>query len=297
VDSLIENKDQIDRRVALEYAEFVECYQRPHKPVILVDAIGQWRAMGKWTPHFFEDLYGEVEVIVDGTSTKLRNIVRLALESNKEHPAPYLRNYPVRDISKDLLLDISPLPKYLSPNWLETRFYPAKMQQILGRAVIPDLFIGGRGTSFPFLHYDLLNSHAFLGQLYGEKSYALYSPDQGKWLYQCTRTPNRSLIASPMEPDLKRFPLVAAAHPVKGLLGPGEMLFIPAGWWHAATALSTSITVSISVANSSNWRGLIKDQCSNALRSQNPMRWLAAAPLGAYLACVGLYRALVPLRG
>lgn len=286
----------IERRGNLEYAEFVECYLRPHRPVIIEHALLEWRAVGGWTPDFFAQVYGEVEVEVDGRRTKLRELVGLVSESRREKPAPYLRNYPVADISKDLLQDISPLPGYLSPNWLGTLFYPAKMQKILGRAVIPDLFIAGSGASFPFLHYDLINSHAFLGQIYGEKLYVLYSPDQTKWLYQCAEAPNRSSISDPMEPDLERFPLAEAAHPIRTLLRAGEMLFIPAGWWHAARALSFSITVSVSVANSSNWIGLIKEQCAAALRSPNPLHRLTVAPLAVYLTCIGLYRSLVPLR-
>jgi histone arginine demethylase JMJD6 len=286
----------IERRGDLDYAEFVECFLKAHRPVIIENALREWRAVGRWTPECFAQVYGEVEVVVEGRRTKLRELVRLALESRKERPAPYLRNFPVGDISKDLLQDIFPLPGYLSPNWLETHFYPAKMQKILGRAVIPDIFIAGAGASFPFLHYDLINSHAFLSQIYGDKHYVLYSPDQTKWLYQCAEVPNRSRVSDPMEPDLETFPLVEAAHPIRGMLRAGEMLFIPAGWWHAASALSFSITVSVSVANSSNWIGLIKEQCAAVLRSSNPLRRLAVAPLAVYLTCIGLYRSLVPSR-
>lgn len=296
MDSMTGQNDRIDRRKSLEYAEFMECYMKPHKPVILVDALREWRAIERWNPQFFERTYGGVEVIVNGQVLNLCDLVRQTLESSKQNPAPYLRNYPVKDISEDLLADISPLPDYLTPNWLGTRFYPAKIRRILGRAVIPDIFIGGRGCAFPFLHYDLFNSHAFLSQIYGEKSYTLYSPDQKECLYQSPTTPNRSLIFDAMEPDLKSFPLLAAARPIRFVLGAGELLFIPAGWWHAAAVLSPSITVSINVANASNWHGLVKDQRENAIRSPRFLNRLAAAPLGAYLACVGLYRSVVPLR-
>jgi histone arginine demethylase JMJD6 len=293
---ITEQEEQIDRQKGLEFERFRECYLEPHKPVILVDALRDWRAVNTWTPQFFQQTYGDVEVTVDGNTSNLRDLLQLSQESSKEHPAPYLRNYPVKRISEDLLADISPLPEYFAPNWLATHFYPPKIRKILGRAIIPDIFIGGSGCCFPFLHYDLLNSHAFLSQIYGDKSYMLYSPDQAKWLYRSTVTPNRSLVTNVAQPDLVRFPLLAATHPLKGLLAPGEVLFIPAGWWHAASVLTPSITVSINVANSSNWLGLIWDQYRSARSSPTLLNRLAAVPLVAYLLCVGVYRSLVPMR-
>jgi len=292
----IERIDLIDRRKDLGYEDFVRCYLKPHKPVILEGALREWYAVGKWTPRFFRQEYGDVEVVVDGQRRYLSDLVQLTLESSKECPAPYLRNFPIKEISEDLLADISPVPKYCSPNWLNTHFYPPKIREILGRAVIADIFIGGRGCSFPFLHYDMLNSHAFLSQIYGDKSFVLYSPEQTKWLYRSTEAPNRSLVDNAMEPDLGKFPLLKKAHPIRARLGPGDLLFIPSRWWHAASVLTPSITVSINVANASNWLGLIMDQCRNASSSPSLLNRLATPLLGAYLASVGFYRSVLPLR-
>ncbi len=286
----------IPKRHSLEYEDFLNEYLRPGRPVIIADALREWEALGKWTPQWFGERYGALDLTIDGCSISMGRLIDLVLNANEKSPAPYLRNHPIASISQDLLADIKPYPIYLEPNWLETRFYPAKLRQILGRAVIPDIFIGGASTSFPFLHYDMLNSHAFLGQLHGDKAFAAYSPDQTPLLYQSAETPNRSSVSDISSPDLKEFPLFASARPIRGILKPGEMIFIPAGWWHTARILSPSITVSINVANSSNWLGLIGDQYRNAARSPIRLHRLTAAPLAAYLAGVGLYRTLVPPR-
>jgi histone arginine demethylase JMJD6 len=291
-----EQNGLIERRESLRYEEFVTGYLNPHKPVILVDALRSWKAIGKWTPQFFAERYGSRELMIDGRVYNLRDLIHRVMQSDADNQAPYLRNTPVRDVSSDLLADISPLPEYLFPNWLETHFYPAKINQILGRAVIPDIFIGGRSCAFPFLHFDLVNSHAFLGQIYGKKTFSLYSPDQTPWLYQSSEVPNRSLITNIAEPDFGKFPLFKHARPLTGPLNQGEMMFVPAGWWHSARLLGPSITVSINVANSSNWKGLIKDQYTNARTSPKLLHRLAAAPLAAYLAGVGVYRSLVAFR-
>ena len=286
----------IPHRSDLDYRAFVNDYLKTRRPVIFDDALDEWEAVRKWTPQLFAERYGALALVIDGRSITMANLVSLILNADRRDPAPYLRNHPIASISRDLLRDIEPLPAYLRPNWLETKFYPAKVNQILGRAVIPDIFIGGTSSSFPFLHYDLLNSHAFLCQVYGEKAYAMYSPDQTPLLYRSTEHPNRSQICNIASPDLKKFPLFSGARPIRGVLKPGEMIFIPAGWWHTAKILSPSITVSINVANWSNWWGLVKDQYRNATKSPTLLHRLAAAPLAAYLAGVGAYRAVVPLR-
>lgn len=277
-------------------ADFSECYLWPRKPLVFQDALREWRAIDKWTPEFFAAQFGSHDLVVDGQQITMRELIRRVLASDEKNPGPYLRNYPVRDLSPGLLSDIQPLPAYVSPNWLQTRFYPVKLNRILGRATIADVFIGGRGAKFPFLHYDLLNSHAFLCQIYGSKTYTLYSPDQAPWLYASERFPNRSLIDDIDEPDFARFPLFANARGIRLILERGEMLFIPAGWWHGAAPLETSITVSLSVANASNWRGLVKEQYRNALSSPRLLHRLMATPIALYLSAVGLYRSCVPSR-
>jgi ribosomal protein L16 Arg81 hydroxylase len=43
--------------------------------------------------------------------------------------------------------------------------------------------------------------------------------------------------------DLRRFPRYAKAQPIEFVIEPGEILFIPAGWWHHVRALDPSISM------------------------------------------------------
>ena len=63
---------------------------------------------------------------------------------------------------------------------------------------------------------------------------------------------NKSQINDPLNPDLDAFPLCDQAEGVRFRLGPGETLFVPAGWWHTARILSPSVTVSINTVNRAN---------------------------------------------
>jgi ribosomal protein L16 Arg81 hydroxylase len=44
-------------------------------------------------------------------------------------------------------------------------------------------------------------------------------------------------------PDYARFPKYADASIHEVELGPGEVLFLPVGWWHYVQALDVSITI------------------------------------------------------
>ena len=110
-------------------------------------------------------------------------------------------------------------------------------------------------------------------QLYGEKEYVAFSPEQGAVLYPRPGIErNKSQINDPLNPDLDAFPLCDQAEGVRFRLGPGETLFVPAGWWHTARILSPSVTVSINTVNRAN---------AAAFRHDDSRAWREALACGA----------------
>src|SRR5215510_12130183 len=49
---------QIDKRENLTQQEFLHEYVFKGRPVVLKDATRSWKALGKWTPAFFRERYG-----------------------------------------------------------------------------------------------------------------------------------------------------------------------------------------------------------------------------------------------
>ena len=218
--------------------------------MILTDAISHWRAMGRWSPQFFKEEYADLEVEVDGETMALGDLIDRVEASTDDNPAPYLRNQVLAEWPPELTADVSPMPDCTRPNWLESRLFPTgkKLSSV-------EVYIGGQGAQFPVLHYDGLHTHAFLMQLYGDKEYIAFSPEQTRYLYPTTGTEaNKSRIHDIHHPDLASFPLFEQAEGVRFQLHPGETLFVPAGWWHTARILSPSVTVSINGVNGANGR-------------------------------------------
>jgi hypothetical protein len=288
----------IERRHKPSYSEFAQEFLYPHKAVVITGALERWNALSRWTPQFFKETFGSIPLKVDGQQYTLggffpvkddgrpytiAEFIDLVLASNDEHPAPYLRNVHLEKFLPELCADVSPMPEYLSPNWLEGPFTQLLESRLHGGRC--ELYIGGSGGKFPMLHYDTWHIHTFLAQIYGVKEYTIFAPDQAPYLYA---KGNSSQINDPHNVDLAKFPLYANATPIRFELRPGEILFVPAGWWHTTRIVTPSITISASRVNGSNWKTFVHDMCVGAPRPLRPV-------VATYLTGVRVARAVAGL--
>jgi hypothetical protein len=282
----------VDRRSGLSYEEFEQEYLIPGRPVVLTDVTKDWNALSRWTPDFFRKEFGDQQIKANDKNYSVRDFMDLVEASSPENPAPYLRNEYIPEVFPTLLKDVQPCPQHMTKNWLAGKFYVTQLDDLLNKYAVPEIYIGGAGGSFPFLHYDLCFSHASLSQVYGRKMFILYSPDQSEYVYPSPTYKNQSQVRNPDKADLTKFPLFAKAVPTVFTLDPGETVFIPGGWWHTAKMLTTSITVSVNHANGSNWKRFVRDFRHEVGRSHRLTTRLMARPIAGYLSAVGVVRGL-----
>ena len=171
--------DQIDRRAGLSREQFEREYLRPLRPVILTDAISHWRALGRWSPQFFKEEYGDLagRGRRRGDDARRADRPRRGVDGRQPRAVP-AQSGPGRVAARALRRRVSPMPDCTQPNWLESRLFPSgeKLSSV-------EVYIGGQGAQFPVLHYDGLHTHAFLMQLYGDKEYIAFSPEQTAFMY------------------------------------------------------------------------------------------------------------------
>ena len=104
----------------------------------------------------------------------------------------------------------------------------------------PRFWIGPARTITP-LHCDYDDN--IFAQIRGVKRIFLAPPHHDAFLY--TREANPLLFGSPVDPealDDARFPLARQAALVEVIVRPGDMLYVPAGWYHQVRALEFSLS-------------------------------------------------------
>lgn len=263
----------VDKVANLSYKEFASRYLNPLQPVVITDAIQDWKALSTWTPEFFKNNYGSKEVTVDTQRYQLRNFIDLVLASTEEKPCSYLKDTDIPGLFTELLADIEPTLLYSQYNWLlSPMLYIPAADPVKQRNAFLELLIAGQGTKFPILHFDYWHLHAFIMQVYGEKEFTLFSPVQTEYLYPVDTSSNRSLIPDIHQPDLEQFPLFAKATPIKVIVKPGETIFVPSGWWHTTRMLTPSIAVTMNCLTNSNWDRFSQDLTRDLVNSLTSLK-------------------------
>jgi hypothetical protein len=104
----------------------------------------------------------------------------------------------------------------------------------------PRFWLGPARTVTP-LHCDYDDN--IFAQIWGRKRIFLAPPHHDEFLY--TREANPVLFGSPFDPeapDFDAFPLARQAVIAEVVVEPGDMLYVPAGWYHQVRALSFSLS-------------------------------------------------------
>ncbi|APA68875.1 cupin-like domain-containing protein [Janthinobacterium sp. 1_2014MBL_MicDiv] len=104
----------------------------------------------------------------------------------------------------------------------------------------PRFWVGPAGTVTP-LHCDYDDN--IFAQVWGSKRIFLSPPHHDAFLYPSEA--NAILFGSPFDPeapDFQRFPLARQATMIECIVEPGDMLYVPAGWYHQVRALTFSLS-------------------------------------------------------
>lgn len=161
---------------------------------------------------------------------------------------------------------------------------PLMNKHLLAGTTVHELFVGGNGSSFPFLHYDALYMHTQLTQLYGSKVFYLYPPSQTPNMYAYPDSPEFSQVNF-LESGYQKFPLFKNVKPIVMNVLQGETIFFLSGWWHTTKITEPSVTYGCGQLNAHNWDDFIKDRYTNWKKKIHFM----ASPVLAYGAIIGKF--------
>lgn len=232
----VERLPEVSRQV------FLERYYSVHRPLVLTETMRRWPALERWTPAYLKERCGdaEVEVACQRTREPLRHLhvkehsraIRLAdfidwVETVRDSDEMYMvahNNGLGRPELRSLVADIEINRELLDPDLIDGYVF---------------LWYGPGGTVTP-LHHDINN--ILFHQVVGRKRFRLISPLHTSLLHDTVSYFSQIDLEAP---DLQRFPHARDLRVLEVELGPGEALFIPAGWWHHVRSQSVSLSLSM----------------------------------------------------
>lgn len=240
---LLQNESKswrVERREGVSTDEFLEQYYFCNRPVILTDAMRGWKAMERWTPEYLKQRCGEqtVQIQARRNSNARYEIDNQAHESTirfADYVDMVFQTEPTNDfymtannadangqILDSLREDFDLLPAYLDPGRSAGRLF---------------FWFGPAGTVTP-VHHDLTNN--FMAQVVGRKQLKLIAPVHQPLLYNhlhCYSHVDLDNI------DVTAYPLFRHVKIHEITLHPGELFFLPVGWWHHVRGLDATITL------------------------------------------------------
>lgn len=235
--------------------QFYEEHWKPGIPLVFKNATKVWGAYNTWTPEFFRSRFGDRRTAVDGKEYTMTEIFDLVEGKDTTRPVPYPCKYHIPTQLPELVDMVKPVNLgFAQPNWLESDWFK---RGYWGSAL--ELFIGGPGGKFPYVHIDYYHLSAWVNQLYGHKQFTVWPRGQDECLYPEPGDRWKSSIPDIENVDLARYPKYRNATPISFVVGPGETLYIPVGVWHTAKSLEPTISVAFDLLNAENFPAFLKD--------------------------------------
>lgn len=283
--------------------EFIDDYLTQNRPVVISGA-PEWHHINQnWTPEMFATRFGDRKITIRSGGKRYQILLRDYLGYAAQIPSArqvgiqseilYMHSILIGRAFPELLEEFT-VPAYFRPNWLAR--WPLKSvladnfcREAQSSAV---LFIGPPGANIGLVHRDRYLTHAWIHQVYGVKRLWIASPEQTPYLYPHPERPIESLVPALGKPDVEKYPLLAKASIAIIDLQPGETILVPSGWWHYASCLTLSISVSGNFVNGTNYARFAADVPAEQVAAfpwlKDMQKWMIMRAHGAICSCVDM---------
>lgn len=230
---------KLERQHQLSGDQFLHEYYQRNLPVIITGMLEDCPARKRWNLDYFRENFSERQVevqfgrdsdanyemnsIAHKRQMRFGEYVTLVEKSGHCNDMYMTANNDSnnRAALHELWNDIPALPEYLKTDQGNQGFF----------------WFGPAGTLTPF-HHDLTNN--FMAQIMGRKRVKLIAP------CHLPKLNNERHCFTPVDGrdiDYQRFPLMKGVPVLECILEPGEILFLPVGWWHFVESLDISVTI------------------------------------------------------
>lgn len=239
------------KRVSLSDSKVnVQEFIRNDEPFVTNDIIENWPAK-HWTLESLKKIIGKANVLVAILNKNKMTDYNSFETMPFEQFADITKEHHLSPIEGGLYLIIGNIiSNHDRKPWLDMLKDDLKIPSYtpLSKLFEVNLWLGAGGNT-SLLHVDPFCN--FLTMVQGYKKILLFPPSESKRLYQvppskCTSI--EMLLHSEIDfyqLDLSRFPKVHEAHYYEIIVGPGETIYIPPGYWHYVVSEDINIAVNI----------------------------------------------------
>lgn len=221
--------------------DFRKNYYNKMKPLVIKNLSKDWPAYKKWTWDHFIDIVGETEV---GVYNNIKSDAYTPINTADAYMkfGDYLRK--VKAGPLDLRIFLFNIFQH-APGIIKDFEWPEHLMKGFVKKY-PMLFVGGQG-SVTHIHFDIDMSHILHTQFIGRKKVLLFPYQEQYKLY---RKPWEVLSLAnfanySQDFDYESFPAVKLAKGYEVILGHGDTLFMPAGYWHHMEYLEGGFAMSL----------------------------------------------------
>ena len=221
--------------------DFKNNYYNSGKPVIIKGLAKKWPAYKKWKWDYFIDVVGEQEVgVYDNVKSDSYTPINTADAYMKF--GDYLRKIKAGPLNlRIFLFNIF----QHAPSLVKDFSWPDELMTGFVKKY-PMLFTGGQG-SITHLHFDIDMSHILHTQFAGKKRVLLFPHEEQHKLY---RKPWEVLSLANFADynnkfDYENFPAVKKAKGYEVIMGHGDTLYMPAGFWHHMEYIESGFAMSL----------------------------------------------------
>lgn len=235
--------------LTLSQSRFREQYEEPGRPVVITGVVNTWDAYRKWSPDALVAKYKDTKFHVAGYEYTLGDYCH------------YLLSVQQYDDQVMLLFDKhfgEKVPE-MAADYETPKYFSEDLFSVFGKEKRPDYrwLIVGPERSGSQWHIDPNCTSAWNAVILGRKKWILFPPNVTP--PGVMPSEDGSEVHAPVsvmewflnfyEPASEMGKSVGA---IECVVGQGEMIFIPAGWWHVVLNLDFSVAVTQNYVSSSN---------------------------------------------
>ena len=209
--------------------------------MVICGAISSWRCSALWSDDYLVRKIGQRKVGVTWSPDGRFGIFSSRMTEPERSKLLTFREF-IAELAPDRATDAKRRVYYLQQKALATAF-PELMNDVGRPAFVPparlvqlNFWFGEKSSRIP-LHFDTFDN--LLVQVRGAKRVVLIPPSQSRYLYPGADEAEFASKVDLDEPDFDRFPLYReVTNRISFELDVGQILYIPAYWWHHVTTVS-----------------------------------------------------------